>query len=100
MPNAASFDPFIDALVERVADRVAAKLESQRGGAASATAIVPALLNLDQAAAYLGRSRRAIEHLIADRRLRSVRDGARRFVRREDADCFIASLVADETAEP
>lgn len=52
-------------------------------------AVQPALFNVKQAAIYLGRSERAIEHLIADRELPVVKLGRRVHLHRSDLDSWI-----------
>ena len=51
--------------------------------------IQPALLDVKQAAAYLGRSEQSIQHLIFSRDLPVVRVGRRVHLHRRDLDAFI-----------
>ena len=51
--------------------------------------IQPALLDVKQAAAYLGRSEQAVQHLIFEKRIPVVRDGRRVHLRRVDLDTWI-----------
>jgi excisionase family DNA binding protein len=55
----------------------------------SGTHIQPALLNVKQAAIYLGRTEQAMEHLIFRRELPVVRVGRRVHLHRADLDAWI-----------
>ncbi|MBX6370151.1 MAG: excisionase family DNA-binding protein [Rhodospirillales bacterium] len=57
----------------------------------------PTWLSVDEAARYVGASRRTVERLIASGRLRSTTLGRRRLVRRVDLDALAA---AGEEAVP
>jgi excisionase family DNA binding protein len=58
---------------------------------------VPRLLTVDQAAAYLGRSKEAIQHMTAARKLPVVRDGRRVFLDVRELDRWIE--LSKEPAE-
>ncbi len=47
------------------------------------------LFNMDEAAIYLGRSRRGMEALVADGKISSVQHDKRRFFDRHDLDLWI-----------
>jgi excisionase family DNA binding protein len=53
------------------------------------SAIQPALLDVKQAAVYLGRTEQAIQHLIFDKELPVVRVGRRVHLHRPDLDRWI-----------
>lgn len=65
-------------VVERVADRVGASNPIQQR-----------LLTVDQAAAYLGRSKASLQHLISDQTIPVVRHDRRVFLDRCDLDEWI-----------
>jgi excisionase family DNA binding protein len=71
-------------LAERVADLVAERLEA-------APVRRQRLLTVEQAAEYLGRSRLAVEHMIASGRLPVVRADRRVFLDVKDLDRWIES---------
>jgi excisionase family DNA binding protein len=75
----------LDALAERVAEKVRASLAENGGG----MAVRPRLLTVEQAAVYLGRTKDAIQHLVAGRKLPVVRDGRRVFLDVQDLDRWI-----------
>lgn len=77
-----------DALVEGIADEVVRQLRPQLEAFASAR-VQPALLDVKQAAVYLGRSEQAVQHLIRGRELPVVRKGRRVHLHRPDLDRFI-----------
>lgn len=51
--------------------------------------VVPRLLNVPQAAVYLGRSEKAVRHLISKREFPAVRAGSRLQLDKEDIDKWI-----------
>lgn len=71
---------------EDIARRILAWLEAH----ASVPSPAPALLNVDEAAAYLGRSVPSMRHLIHDREVPVVRVGNRVQLHRADLDAWIA----------
>jgi excisionase family DNA binding protein len=77
-----------NALVDAVAVRLAEHLRDELGTASAGT-IRPRLLTVDQAAAYLGRSKAAVEHMVASGKLPTVRADRRVFVDVEDLDRWI-----------
>lgn len=73
--NGAWFAVDLDAAIDRLAERVVARL---RGELVSETGpIRPRLLTVKQAAVYLGRSKHAVQHMVAQGRIPVVRDGRR-----------------------
>jgi len=86
MPTEFSFDRVIDA----VATAVAEKLRSAPPGANEGVlSIEPRLLSVDQAALYLGRTKPAIQHMIAEGSLQTVRADRRVFLDKQDLDRWI-----------
>ena len=81
------FDTILDAIAERVAQRLRADL-SQNSNTAP---IKPRLLTVEQAAAYLGRSANSMRHLIAAGKISSVKFDNRVFLDILDLDRAIES---------
>jgi excisionase family DNA binding protein len=79
-------EQFLDALADKIATRLAARLPAT-GNAASKQR----LLTVDMAAKYLGRSKGAVQALIHDRRLPIVRLDRRVFLDIRDLDSMIDS---------
>ncbi len=61
MQSSFAIDLLFDALAERVAAKVRAKLAED----GASTGVKPRLLSVEQAAIYLGRSKHAVEHMVA-----------------------------------
>jgi excisionase family DNA binding protein len=80
----------IEALLDELADRVVTKLRPELARGLTGTAVRPRLLTVDQAAVYLGRSREAIEHMIASGKLPTVRPDRRVFLDLEDLGRWIS----------
>jgi len=78
----------MDALVSAIADEVIRKL-TPKLAAATPNVILPALLTVNEAAAYLGRTEQSVQHLIFQRALPVVRIGRRVHLRRGDLDHWI-----------
>jgi excisionase family DNA binding protein len=70
----------IDALLESLADRISSKL-AERLRSGSGGGIQPRLLTVSQAASYLGRTKAAIQHMVACGSLPVVRHDRRLFSR-------------------
>jgi excisionase family DNA binding protein len=83
MQDGFNFDSLIDALAERVAVKVSER--AQQGAAP----VKPRLLTVDQAAVYIGRTKEAVQHLISNSKLPSVRSDRRVFVDVLDLDAWI-----------
>lgn len=75
-------------LIEAFADRIAEKVKAKEGLGKA----VPKkrLLTTDEAAEYLGRTREAMQHLVAGGRLATVRSDRRVFFDVHDLDEWIA----------
>ena len=76
----------IEAMLDAVATAVVDKLRAQ--GADTMT-IQPRLMSVDQAAVYLGRTKPAIQHMIAEGLLKTVRSDRRVFLDKQDLDKWI-----------
>lgn len=85
MNNGFNFDGFIDALAERVAQKLRGQLDQD--GVTST--VRPRLLTVEQAAVYLGRTEEGVRHLIASGRLAAVRLDRRVFIDVKDLDRLI-----------
>jgi excisionase family DNA binding protein len=85
MPSGFQLDGLLDALAERVAEKVRASLARDGG----ALAVRPRLLTVEQAAVYLGRTKEAVQHMIASGKIPTVRADRRVFVDRQDMDRWI-----------
>ena len=79
----------VDVLLDLLAQRVAEKMRSQFDPALAGCGIVPRLLSVEQAAIRIGRSKEAVQHMVASRKLPTVRDGRRVFLDIEDLDRWI-----------
>jgi excisionase family DNA binding protein len=88
MELAAAQNPMMDMMVTQVAVQVAAllRVEFDRLGGSS---VQPALLDVKQAAVYLGRSEQSVQHLIFQKDLPVVRAGRRVHLHRADLDAWI-----------
>ena len=79
-------EQFLSLIAERIADEVAnrltGKLEQPHG-------VERVLLNVAEAAVYLGRSKSAVQNMIYDRELPVVRNGRRVHLARKDLDAWI-----------
>jgi excisionase family DNA binding protein len=75
-------------LAQALAGEVAALLKSEFARL-SAGDVQPALLNVKQAAIYLGRTEPSVQHLIFNRELPVVRHGRRVHLHRSDLDAWI-----------
>jgi excisionase family DNA binding protein len=83
-----SGDPAISSLAKALAGEVAALLKAELGRI-SPTEVQPVLLDVKQAAVYLGRSEQSVQHLIFQKDLPVVRSGRRVHLHRRDLDDWI-----------
>lgn len=81
----------IDGLLDALADRVVVRLRAELDRTATTTTVRPRLLTVDQAATYLGRSKTAVQHLVSDGVLPTVRLDKRVFFDIRDLDRLIDS---------
>jgi excisionase family DNA binding protein len=85
----------LDSIVDMLASAVAAKLRVDLAGCIGSASIAPRLLSVDHAAVYLGRSKEAVQHMVAARKLPVVRDGRRVFLDVRELDRWI-----EQSTEP
>lgn len=78
-----------EALIEQLAERLAAKLRAGLFQSGSAPALRPRLLTVEHGAIYLGRTEDAVRHLIASGKLPVVRLDKRTFLDINDLDDLI-----------
>jgi excisionase family DNA binding protein len=83
-----SGDPGISGFAKVLAGEVASLLKSELARMAT-TDVQPVLLDVKQAAIYLGRSEQSVQHLIFERDLPVVRKGRRVHLHRSDLDAWI-----------
>jgi excisionase family DNA binding protein len=78
-------------LVDAIAEEVATKVKSEVAAHVQQLAgkVQPVLLNVKDAAIYLGRSEQALQHLIFEKELPVVRVGRRVHLDRRDLDAWI-----------
>jgi excisionase family DNA binding protein len=80
----------IDILLNAFTELIAAKVGALLGGAGGEGGkIRPRLLTVEEAATYLGRSKEAVQHMIACGKLPTVRSDRRVFLDRNDLDQWI-----------
>ena len=84
-------DTTLYTLVSVIAEEVAAKVKSEITYHVEHLAgrVQPALLNVKEAAVYLGRSEQSVQHLIFEKELPVVRVGRRVHLDRRDLDAWI-----------
>ena len=84
-------DTTLHTLVNAIAEEVAAKVKFEIASHVEQLVgrVQPALLNVKEAAVYLGRSEQAVQHLIFDKELAVVRVGRRVPLGRRDLDSWI-----------
>jgi excisionase family DNA binding protein len=78
-------EAFVTALAEEIAAKIIPQIEHRNGSARTMTR----LLTVKEAAAYIGRTEQAIQHLIHKRELVVVRKGRRVHLDRCDLDRWI-----------
>jgi len=81
-------NPAVSGLAKALAGEVASLLKTELARLSSAD-VRPVLLNVKQAAIYLGRSEQSVQHLIFQRDLPVVRMGRRVHLHRHDLDAWI-----------
>jgi excisionase family DNA binding protein len=84
MQSGFNWEPLIDEVANRVAAKVSAELATAAGHV-----VKPRLLTLEQAAIYIGRTLAAIQHMISEGRMPTVRSDRRVFVDIRDLDQWI-----------
>jgi excisionase family DNA binding protein len=78
----------LDALIERMAEKVATRLQNMDQGGACGD-VRPRLLTVEQSAVYIGRTKDAVQHMIASGKLPTVRSDRRVFIDIQDLDTWI-----------
>lgn len=84
-PMDSGFDKFMRVIAEEVAAIVKAEIAHIH----EHPAVTPMLLNVKEAAVYIGRSEQAVQHLIFQKDLPVVRIGRRVHLDRRDLDAWI-----------
>jgi excisionase family DNA binding protein len=79
----------LDSIIDMLASAVATKLRADLHGTTGVASVTPRLLTVDQAAIYLGRSKEAVQHLVASGRIPIVRSDRRVFLDVKDLDRWI-----------
>ncbi len=84
-------DSTLHTLVAAIAEEVASRVKSEMSAHVQNIAVwvQPTLLNVKDAAIYLGRSEQSIQHLIFEKELPVVRVGRRVHLDRRDLDAWI-----------
>ena len=83
MPSVQPTGFTFDRLLEILAEKLASKLSQDYNR------LSPKLLTIDQAAAYLGRTKEAVQHLVTLGKVSTVRTDRRVFIDRLDLDKWI-----------
>jgi excisionase family DNA binding protein len=81
-------DPMLSPIARAIAEEVLSRLKDMLM-TMQTPAVQPALLDVKQAATYLGRTEQAVQHLIFDKELPVVRVGRRVHLHRADLDAWI-----------
>ncbi len=89
MQNGLDLEIIIGAIARRVAEQVRAELAQD-----STAPLKPRLLTLDQAAVYMGRSEEAMQHMVANGKVQTVRIDRRVFVDVRDLEKLIQANKA------
>lgn len=79
----------LEALLDALAERVAAKVRAEFAAGGLSGTVGPRLLTVEQAASYLGRSKEALEHMVASAKIPTVRIDRRVFIDVRDLDRLI-----------
>ena len=79
----------IDGLMDALADRIAAKVVHQLSENGATKPLRTRLLSVEDAGVYLGRTKEAVQHMIANGTLPVVRDGRRVFLDIGELDRWI-----------
>ncbi len=84
-----TFNAKLEEIVDRVAALIAARLEARIASPGGKGKVTPRLLTVKEAAAYVGRTEQAVQHLIHRKELVVVRRGRRVHLDRADLDRWI-----------
>ncbi len=82
-------DANLDSLLNAFSDLIAAKVAERIAGPDKGPQIRPRLLTVDDAARYLGRTKEAVQHMIASGKLKVVKSDRRVFLDVQDLDLWI-----------
>jgi excisionase family DNA binding protein len=82
-------DTPLNVLVNAIAEQVVARVKPELSRLLQAPHVQPVLLNVKEAAIYLGRSEPSVQHLIFQKELPVVRLGRRVHLDRRDLDQWI-----------
>lgn len=75
--------------IQSIAEAVALRLAEMNGGGRAAGGLKPRLLSVEQGAAYLGRTKESLQHMIASGKIPTVRSDRRVFLDVRDLDRWI-----------
>jgi excisionase family DNA binding protein len=89
IPRANSSPLDLDRLLNALADRVAENLHAKLAQDGARAPVRPRLLTVEQAAAYLGRTKEGLQHIIGSGKLPVVRADRRVFLDVRDLDGWI-----------
>jgi excisionase family DNA binding protein len=79
----------LEYLLDALAEKVAERLKSPMLGGTASESPTPRLLTVEQAAAYLSRTKASVQHMISAGRLPTVRADRRVFLDVRDLDVWI-----------
>jgi excisionase family DNA binding protein len=79
----------LNGIVDAVAERLLERLR-ENGAVFGGASVQPRLMTVDQAAAYIGRSKEAVQHMVSSGKVPTVRADRRVFVDVEDLDRWIS----------
>jgi excisionase family DNA binding protein len=79
----------LEALLDAMAEKIVAKVRTEVGAGCLSATVAPRLLTVEQAAGYLGRSKEAVEHMVANAKFPTVRIDRRVFIDVHDLDRLI-----------
>jgi excisionase family DNA binding protein len=84
-------DTTLETLVSAIAEQVATKVKAEISAhlKRGANRVQPALLNVKEAAIYLGRSEQSLQHLIFQKELTTVRVGRRVHLDKRDLESWV-----------
>ena len=78
----------LEAIADAIADRVAIRVMERIGNCQPAS-VQAKLFTVQQAASYIGRTPEAVNHLVSERRIPTVRSDKRIFIDKQDLDKWI-----------
>jgi len=81
--------PLLDSIIDDITKRIVAGVSDQLRRDGSSPSVSPRLMNVADAAVYLGRTKQAVQHMVQQRRIPFVRDGHRVFLDVNQLDRWI-----------